>query len=77
VFAPETSDEAVEHLETLLSDMANDTMPGWFMQATQAAYVIALIKGEKETKVKKADHRPVKIPNTIAKVGDKAVLLMF
>ena len=24
VFAPETSDEAVEHLETLLSDMANE-----------------------------------------------------
>ena len=47
------------------------------MQATQAAHVIALIKGEKETTVKKVDHRPTQIPNTIAKVGDKAVLLMF
>jgi len=34
VFASETADEAVEHLETLLSDMANDKMPGWFMHAT-------------------------------------------
>ena len=34
VYAPETADEAVGHLELLLSDMANDKMPGWFMQAT-------------------------------------------
>ena len=27
VFAPETAQEAVEHLELLLSDMANDKMP--------------------------------------------------
>ena len=27
VYAPETADEAVEHLELLLSDMANDKMP--------------------------------------------------
>jgi hypothetical protein len=77
VFAPETADEAVEHLETIVSDMANDKMPGWFMQATQAAEVIALIKGEKEAAVKAADHRPVQVPNTLAKVGDKAVLMIF
>jgi hypothetical protein len=77
VYAPETADEAVEHLELLLSDMANDKMPGWFMQATQAADVIAIVKGEKDTTVQTADHGPVQIPNTIAKVGDKAVLILF
>ena len=46
VFAPETTGEAVEHLELLLSDMTNDKMLGWSMQATQAADVIALVKGE-------------------------------
>ncbi len=33
VFAPPLADEAIEHLEALLSDMANDKMPTWFMQA--------------------------------------------
>ena len=28
-------------------------------------------------KVKAADHRPVQIPNTLTKVGDKAVLMLF
>jgi hypothetical protein len=77
VFAPETADEAVEHLELLLSDMANDKMPGWFMRVTQAADVIALVKGEKEQRVKTTDHMPVQIPNTLTKVGDKAVLQIF
>jgi len=77
VFAPETADEAVEHLELLLSDMANDKMSGWFLQATHAADVIALVKGEKEPTVKTSDHRPVQIPNTLTKVGDKAVLMLF
>jgi hypothetical protein len=77
VFAPESSDEAVEHLEVMLSDMANDTMPPWFMQETQAANVIAIVKGEKETVHDTAYHMPVQIPNTIAKVGDKAVMLVF
>jgi hypothetical protein len=31
VFAPERTGKAVEHLETPLSDMANDKMHGWFM----------------------------------------------
>jgi hypothetical protein len=57
--------------------MANDKMSGWFMQATHVANVIALIKGEKEATMKKADHRHVQIPNTLAKVGDKAVLMIF
>jgi len=74
VFAPETADEAVEPLEVMLSDMANDKMPLWFMQATQAEDVIAIVKGEKETIQETADHRLVQIPNTIAKLGDKAVL---
>ncbi len=35
VFPPKTTDEAVEYLETLINDMANDELPAWFMQATQ------------------------------------------
>ena len=35
VYAPETADEAADHLELLLSDMADDKMPTWFMHATQ------------------------------------------
>ena len=46
VFAPESADEAVEHLETLISDMANDKLPAWFMQAIQSAENISLLKGE-------------------------------
>ena len=77
VYAPETADEAVEYLELLLSDMANDKMPGLLMQATQAADVIANVKGKKETMTETTDQRPVQILNTITKVGDKAVLMLF
>jgi hypothetical protein len=74
VFAPPSADEAVEWLEKLLSDMANIRLPAWFMQAMQAAELMALVKakGKKEGDI--ADHRPVQIPNTLTKVGDKAVL---
>ena len=77
IYAPETADEAVEHMVLLLSDMANDNMASWFMHATHAADVIAIVKGEKEEVQETADHKPVQIPNTIAKVGDKAILMLF
>jgi hypothetical protein len=32
-FAPPSADEAIEWLEKLLTDMANDKMPAWFMHA--------------------------------------------
>jgi hypothetical protein len=57
--------------------MANDKMPGWFMHETRAADVIAPVKGEMKTIVDTTDHMPVQIPNTVAKVGDKAVLMLF
>jgi hypothetical protein len=34
IYAPETADEAVEHMQLLLSDMTNDKMPSWLMHAT-------------------------------------------
>jgi hypothetical protein len=74
VFAPPSADEAIEHLESLLSDMANDKMPGWFMRAVQSAELMALVKVEQKKADKVADHMPVQIPNTLAKVGDKAML---
>jgi hypothetical protein len=45
LYAPETADEVLEHLKLMVSDMANDKMPAWFMQATHAADVIAIVKG--------------------------------
>jgi hypothetical protein len=77
VFAPESTDEAVEHLETLISDMANDKLPPWFMHATQSAEVIALVKGEAQIASATPNHRPVQIPNTISKIGDKAILEQY
>ncbi len=74
VFAPPSADEAVEHLEALLSDMANDKMPAWFMQEVQPAELMSLVKVETKKGDIIADHRPVQIPNTLSKVGDKAML---
>ncbi len=45
-FAPPFADEATEWLEKLLTDMANDKMPTWFMQAILAAELMALVKAE-------------------------------
>ena len=73
-FAPPSSDEAIEWLEKLLTDMANDKMPTWFMHAIQAAKRMALVKAEATQSGGVADHKPKQIPNTLAKVGDKAVL---
>ncbi len=73
VFAPPSADEAIEWLEKLLTDMANDKMPGWFMQAIQAAELMALVKAEAARVSRVVDHRLVQVPNTLAKVGDKAV----
>ena len=77
VFAPESTDEAVEHLETVIIDMANDKLPAWFMHATQSAKFIALVKGEAQRTRAIANHRPVQILNTISKVGDKVMLQKF
>ena len=44
---------------------------------TDAADVIGIVKGEKEAMQNTTDHMPTQIHNTIAKVGDKAVLMLF
>ncbi len=44
------------------------------MQAIQAAELMALVKAEAKREWEVADHIPVQIPNTLAKMGDKAVL---
>ena len=48
VFAPPAADEAIQHLEDIISDMANDKLPGWFMQTVQSAELMALVKAEKK-----------------------------
>ncbi len=74
VFAPPAADEAIQHLEDLLSYMANDKLQEWFMHAVQSAELMALVKAEKKPTQGVADHRPILIPNTLAKVVDKAML---
>ena len=64
-------------METLISDVASEKLPALFMQATQSAEVIALVKGEAHRSRAAADHIPVQIPNTISKVGDKAMLEQY
>jgi hypothetical protein len=77
VFALESANEAVEHLETLMRDMANDNLPAWFMRVTHSAEVIAIVKREAEVQGRTADHRPFNVPNTISKLEYKAVLAQF
>jgi len=58
-FAPPSADEAIDWLEKLLTNMANDMLPGWFMQAIEAAELMALVKAEAKRQGKVADHRLV------------------
>ena len=44
VFAPTFTEEATEHLETLITNMTNDRTPGWFMQAMPTTDLIAIVK---------------------------------
>jgi hypothetical protein len=72
-FAPVTVQVFVEHLEDLITNMANDRLPPWFMHAMQGADLLAIIKTEgfRECVV---DHRPDVIPNAIIKIADKAMM---
>ncbi len=74
VYAPPSADEAVGWMDMLLTDMANDRLPAWFMHAVQAAELMALVKAEAKRPGDIADHRPVQIPNTLSKVGNKVML---
>jgi len=47
------------------------------MQATESAEVIALVKGEVQRARATTDHKPVQIPNTLSKIGDKAMLEQY
>lgn len=51
--------------------MAIDKLPTWFMQTILAAELMTLVKAEAKLT---GDHRPIQVPNTLAKAGDKAVL---
>ena len=72
-FALEAAETAILHMEDFITDMANDKMPPWFMQAMQGADLIAIIKTEGVTG-HKADHRPLVVPNTLSKVADKTMM---
>jgi hypothetical protein len=72
-FAPATMESAIERLDDLITNMANDRLPSWFMQAMQRAELLAIIKTEGRGSLV-GDHMPVVIPNTISKITDKAML---
>jgi hypothetical protein len=72
-FAPNTTDEAIEHLEDLITDMANDRLPPWFMQAMQRAELLSKISTE-GTEYTSGDHILVVMPNTISKMTDTVLL---
>jgi hypothetical protein len=72
-FASKAAETAIGHLEDFITDMANDKMPPWFMQAMQGADLMAIIKS-KGAAGRKADHRPVMFPNTLSKVADKVMM---
>ena len=69
VFAPGSADTAIEHLEDLISDMANDELPPWFMHAMQGADMMAIIKADRTTQ-HAINHRPKVVPNTLSKIAD-------
>ncbi len=73
MFAPASAEEATEHLETLISDMANDKTLGWFRHAMQAADLVAIVKNKPPLGAL-ADYIPVEIPNTLFKIADKAII---
>jgi hypothetical protein len=59
-FAPTSADEVIEWQEKLLTDMANDKLPGWFMQDVQSAdKLMALVKAEKRVTETVADKMTV------------------
>jgi hypothetical protein len=41
-FAPVSADTKVDHLDSLISYMANDKLPPWFMQVIQGADLLAI-----------------------------------
>jgi hypothetical protein len=77
VFALGAAEEAVEHLELLINDMANDKLPAWFMRATQDAEVTTIMKRETVEQGRTTNHMPVHVPNTTSKLDDKAVLAQY
>ena len=72
-FAPALADTAIQNLEDFITDMANDMLPPWFMQAMQAADLLAIIKAEARGRCK-ADQKHVVMPNTLSKITDKAMM---
>ena len=67
----------MEHLELLISDMANDKLPAWFMRAHHDAEVIAIVKREAVEQGRTTDHMTVQMPNTISKLEYKAMLAPY
>ena len=67
VYAPPSADEAVEHLELLITDMAIDKTSPWFMQTVRGADLIALFNEEARQGVI-GDHRTLQMPNILCMI---------
>ena len=55
IFVPPDADEAIQWLEMLLTDMANNKLPS--MQAIQAAELMTVVKAETKLTGGVADHK--------------------
>ena len=73
VYAPPSTDEVAELLELLVSNMANDNTPPWFMQTVHAADFVALAKAVAQCGMT-GDHTPTQVPNTLKTIEDMAIL---
>ena len=45
-FAPATIETTIEHLKDVITNVANDRLPPWFVQDMQGAELLAIIKTE-------------------------------
>ena len=68
-FAPESAETAIEHLEDFITDIDNDGLPPWFIHVMQGANLLTVVKTEAR-EGRKADHRPVVVPNTLSKIAE-------
>jgi hypothetical protein len=72
-FAPGTAETSIEYLEDLITNMANDSLPPWFMHTIQGADLMAVIKMEARAG-RTVGHRLVVVPNTLSIIADKVMM---
>ena len=72
-FASRAMETSIEHREDMITDMANDMLPLWFMHDIQGADLMEIIKTEARAG-QRTDHIHVFVPNTLNKIAVKAMM---